>query len=152
MLSRSFMVREEKSMSGFKVSKVKLTLLLQANAAGDLTLKLMLMSHWKKSTAFKNYAVCISCLVMSDSLQPIDCSPPGSSVHGIIQARILEWAAIPFSKGSSQPRDRTQVSCTAGRFFHIWATWEANTAKSTLLILYQWNNNRARITACLFTT
>ena len=64
------MVREEKSMSGFKVSKVKLTLLLQANAAGDLTLKLMLMSHCKNSTAFKNYAVCISCLVMSDSLQP----------------------------------------------------------------------------------
>ena len=45
---------------------------------------------------------------------PMDCSPPGSSVHGILQARILEWVAIPFSLGSSQPRDRTQVSvlCT----------------------------------------
>ena len=48
---------------------------------------------------------------------PMDCSPPGSSVHGVLQARILEWVAIPFSRGSSQPRDRTQVSCTAGRFF-----------------------------------
>ena len=47
----------------------------------------------------------------------MDCNPPGSSVHGILQARILEWVAIPFSGGSSWPRDQTQVSCTAGRFF-----------------------------------
>ena len=52
----------------------------------------------------------------------MDCSPPGSSVHEIFQARILEWVAISFSRGSSQPRDRTQVSCTAGRFFTDWAT------------------------------
>ena len=57
---------------------------------------------------------------------PIDYSPPGSSVHGIFQARILEWVAISFSRESSQPGDRTQVSCTAGRFFTIWATREAN--------------------------
>ena len=44
---------------------------------------------------------------------PIDCNPPSSSVHEILQARILEWVAIPFSRGSSQPRDRTQVSCIA---------------------------------------
>ena len=56
---------------------------------------------------------------------PVDYSPPGSSVHGILQARILEWVAICFSKGSSQPRDCTQVSCTAGRFFAIWTTMEA---------------------------
>ena len=48
---------------------------------------------------------------------PIDCSPPGSSVHGILQARILEWVAMPSSKGSSQPRGRTWVSCIAGRCF-----------------------------------
>ena len=50
----------------------------------------------------------------------IDCSLPGSSVHGIIQARILEWVALPFSRGSSQPRDWTRISCDsciAGRFF-----------------------------------
>ena len=47
------------------------------------------------------------------------------TVHGILQARILEWVAAPFSKGSSQPRDRTQVSHMAGRFFIIWATKEA---------------------------
>ena len=56
---------------------------------------------------------------------PMDCSPPGSSVHGILQKRILEWVAIPFSRGSSQPRDRTWVSCIAGGFFTIWATREA---------------------------
>ena len=53
---------------------------------------------------------------------PMDCCLPDSSVHGILQVRILEWVAIPFSRGSSQPRDRTWVSCTAGRFFTIWAT------------------------------
>ena len=62
-----------------------------------------------------------SCPALCD---PMDCSPPGSSVHGILQARILEWVAIPFSRGSSQPRNRTQVSCIAGRFFTIWATRE----------------------------
>ena len=53
----------------------------------------------------------------------MDCSPPGSSVHGIFQARTLEWVAISFSRGSSWPRNRTQVSCIAGRFFTVWATW-----------------------------
>ena len=58
-----------------------------------------------------------SCLTLWD---PMDCSPPGSSVHGILeffQARILEWAAIPFSRESSQPRDGNPVSRIAGRFF-----------------------------------
>ena len=49
----------------------------------------------------------------------MNCNPPGSSVHGILQARILKWVAIPFSRGSSWPSDQTQVSCTAGRFFII---------------------------------
>ena len=52
--------------------------------------------------------------------------PPGSSVHGILQERILEWVAICFSRESSQPRDRTQVSCIAGRHFNLWATRKAH--------------------------
>ena len=56
---------------------------------------------------------------------PMGCSPPGSSVHGILQARILEWAAISFSRGSSWPRDWTQVSRIRGRRFNLWATREA---------------------------
>ena len=62
----------------------------------------------------------------------MDCSLPGSSVHGIFQARILEWVAVPFSKGSSQSRDQTQVSRIAGRFFTIWAPRKA-----------QWNDTKA---------
>ena len=54
----------------------------------------------------------------------MDCSLPGSSVHGVLQARVLEWFAISFSRGSSHPRDGTQVSCTVGRCFTIWATRE----------------------------
>ena len=56
---------------------------------------------------------------------PMDCSPSGSSVHGILQARILECVAIPVSRASSWPRDWTRVSCIAGRFFTICATREA---------------------------
>ena len=57
------------------------------------------------------------------------CSPLGSSVHGILQARILEWVAIPFSRGSSRPRDQTQVSRIAGGYFTICATREAPEVK-----------------------
>ena len=56
---------------------------------------------------------------------PTLCDHMDYTVHGIFQARILEWVAFPFSRGFSQPRDRTQVSCTAGGFFTIWATREA---------------------------
>ena len=60
-----------------------------------------------------------SCLTLCDHM---DCSPPGSSVHGIFQARILEWVATSFSRGSSWPRDQTRVSCIVGIFFTTdWA-------------------------------
>ena len=61
-------------------------------------------------------------LTLSD---PMDYSPPGSSVHGVLQARLLEWVAISFSRGSSWLQDQIQVSCIAGEFFVIWATREA---------------------------
>ena len=54
-----------------------------------------------------------------------DFSLPGSSVHGILQARILKWVAISFSRGSSRPRDWTWVSCSGRRILYCWATWEA---------------------------
>ena len=62
-----------------------------------------------------------SCPTLCD---PMDCSLPGSSVHGILQARMLEWVAMPSSRESSQLRDWTQVSHIAGGFFTIWATRE----------------------------
>ena len=65
------------------------------------------------------------CLTLCD---PMDCSLPGSSVRGILQARVLEWVAISFSRGSSQFRDRTWVSHIANRCFTIWATREALTS------------------------
>ena len=57
---------------------------------------------------------------------PIDCSLLGCSVHGILQGRIPEWVAISISRGPSWPRDQTQVSCVAGRFFTVWATRDAH--------------------------
>ena len=66
-----------------------------------------------------SFLVAQSCLTLCD---PMDYSPPGSSVHGILQARVLEWVAMLSSRGSSQPRNQTQVSHSAGRFFTVWAT------------------------------
>ena len=62
-----------------------------------------------------------SCPTLCD---PMDCNLPGSFVHGIFQARVLEWVAISFSRGSSQSRDWTWVSRIVGRCFTIWATRE----------------------------
>ena len=77
-----------------------------------------------------------SYLILCD---PMAYSPPGSSVHDILQARMLEWVAIPFSRGSSWPRDWTWVSCIAGRFFTIWATREAKSRPSS--VRADMNNN-----------
>ena len=67
-----------------------------------------------------------SCLTLCNL---VDWSPPGSSVHGILQARIPEWVAMSFSRGSSWPRDWTLVSCIAGKFFTVWATRETSSPK-----------------------
>ena len=88
---------------------------------GWLMTKVILMyMKWSEMKAAQ------SCATLCNSM---DCSLPGSSVHGILQARILEWVAIPFSRESSKPRDQTQVSCTAGSFFTSWATREAQYMK-----------------------
>ena len=72
---------------------------------------------------------------------PMDCSLPGFSVYGILQARILEWVAIPFSRGSSRPRDWTHVSWVSSigrQILYHWVTWEA-LRHSYLLILSLWH-------------
>ena len=64
------------------------------------------------------------------------CDPMHSTIHGILQTRILEWVAFPFSRGSSQPRDRTQVSCIAGGFFTNWVTGKPkNTGVGSLSLI-----------------
>ena len=85
--------------------------------------------------------LCSVASVMSDSLRPMDCSPLGSSVHRILQTRILEWVAVPFSRGSSWPRDQTHISaifCIAGRFFTHSAPWEAQTHSRGLKLSNEW--------------
>ena len=77
---------------------------------------------------------------------PMDCSPPGSPVLGILQARIMEWVAIPFSRGPSQPRDWTQVSCIADRFFTIWATRETQMKKEQVYFPHLWNKLEVPLT------
>ena len=81
--------------------------------------RFILVAYLRVSILFTRVSVAQSCPTLCD---PMNCSPPGFSVHGMVQARILEWVAIPLSRGSSQPRDQTLVSCIAGRLFTVWAT------------------------------
>ena len=84
------------------------------------------MWKMKLSYCLSDYICCCSvakwCLTLCDLM---DCSPPDTSVHWISQARILEWVAISFSRGSSPPRDQTHVSCTRRQIHYHWATREA---------------------------
>ena len=73
----------------------------------------------------------------------MDCNLPGSSVHGIFQARLLEWGAISFSRGSSWPRDQIQVSCIAGRRFTLWATREAQ-CEAPILQFFKKSTNKIK--------
>ena len=102
-------------------------------------------------------SVAQSCLTLCD---PMDCNPPGSSVHGILQARILELVAMPSSKGSSQPRDRICLlpsPALAGGFFTTRATWEAQMMRyrepdpegsRAQGLLSQWSLRCANLLAC----
>ena len=96
---------------------------------------------WHYTTCFAGLLICRwlcyaglcsvtqSCPTLCD---PMDCYLPGSSVHGILQARILQQVAMPSSRESSWPRDQTQVSNIAGGFFTIWGTKEALAAGTSL--------------------
>ena len=119
-----------------------------------------LLYLWKKSLYLKDvfnlyiikklllvfYLACIvkwrsevsqSCPTLCD---PMGCSLPGFSIHGIFQARVLEWLAISFSRGSSRPRDWTQVSRIGGRRFNLWATRKAHGSK--------WVKSLSRVWLC----
>ena len=87
--------------------------------------------------------------VVSNSCNPMDWSLQGSSVHGILQARILEWVAISFSRGSSRSRNRTHVSCIAGRFFTDWARREACIRRR---IINHWTTSEVPPSSIIMTT
>ena len=91
-------------------------------------------------------ALLFSHQIVSSFCDLMDCSSPGSSVHGISQVRILEWVAISFSGGSSWPRDRTWVSCIGRQILYHWATregpphglWDLNSPQGSNLCPLQW--------------
>ena len=89
--------------------------------------------------SFLCVSVTQSCPTLCDAM---DCSLPVSSVHGILQARILEWVAIPFSRGSSWPKDRTQVSCIADRGFNLWATREV---RNYMYVYFKSNSSKVHL-------
>ena len=114
----------------------------------------------KNRTIINTCCAVLSCSVVSSSLWSHGLSPQASLSMGILKARILEWVAMPSSRGSSQPRDQTQVSRIAGRFFTIWATKEAYDPVIPLLGIYPkklipliWNETCTPMlfTAALFT-
>ena len=80
------------------------------------------------------------CLTLCD---PVDCSPPGSSVHGISQAGILVWVAITSCRISSQPRDQTHISCICSHILYHWATWKP-------LFIYSRGTEKANFSICAF--
>ena len=90
-----------------------------------------------------------SCLTLCD---PMDFSLPGSSIRGIFQARLLQWVAISFSRGSSRPRDQTQVSGIAGRRFTLWATREAQSYTGLSNQHFHFHYGGIRITASTIIT
>ena len=92
----------------------------------SLVFLLFLIKFWEILSPNCAGSVVQSCPILWD---PMDCSPPGSSVHGISQARILHWVAISSSRGSYRPRDRTlvsYVSCIGRQILYHWATWESS--------------------------
>ena len=102
------------------------------------------------SDTFKS-EVTQSCPTLCD---PVDCSLPSSSVHGILQARILEWVAVSFSRGSSRPKDRTRVSCIGGRHFNLWATreapWKWYKIQISVFVNFHWNTSTHLFACCLW--
>ena len=100
-----------------KITKLKTTLATLAQNIHN--------SYYLFSTSY----VLDKCVLVAQSsptlCNPMDCSPSGSSIHGILQASILEWVAIPFSRQSPWLRAQTLVSCIVVRFFNIWTTREA---------------------------
>ena len=92
------------------------------------------ISHGPQTFSNLSYIFSVSHSVMSNSLWPH--GPSGSSVHAILQARVLGWVAISFSRGSFQPRHWTQVSHIAGRFFTIWATREPHIFLKSICLIY----------------
>ena len=106
-----------------KLERVVISFSRGSSPPGDLTcvscIGRRILYHLVTWEAQRRACVCLvaqSCLTLCN---PMDCSPSGSSVCGILQARILEWVSMPSSRGSSKPRDQTQVSPIAGRFFTI---------------------------------
>ena len=93
-----------------------------------------IQDYWKSHGLRWQNDVCACCIRSHFICDPMDCSPPGSPVHGILQVRILEWAAMLSPRVSSPPRDQTCMSCVSvgGRFFTASATWEALFLKTEL--------------------
>ena len=90
----------------------------------------VIVKHWASQFSGFPWWMCklcciVLCSVVSDFYDPVDCSPPGFSVHGISQARILEQVAMPSSRGSSRPKDWTCISCIGRWILYHCATWEA---------------------------
>ena len=108
-------------------------------AGNSITLILTMRFYWSIDLAGLFLVESLSCSVLLvDSFHLVDCSPQASSVHGILQARILEWLAIPFSGRSSWPWNRTSVSCIAESFFFFFFTKKLPRKPQNLFTWLHW--------------
>ena len=120
------------------INSIKVQNILTLGHEKDYKLHLIILRVKSVTMGYTAYVQCFvsySCPTLCDFM---DCGLPGSSVHGILQARILEWVAMPSSRGSSPPREQTQVSHIAGRFFITWATGKPYTVCVYILQLNVW--------------
>ena len=112
-------------MNAAKVGSGNKTYFKELRISGKI-LKIVKMTEWMLTA--RHCAACVLTHSAVTLCDPMDCSLPGSSVHGIFQARILEWVAISYSRGSSWSRDQTcvsYVSCIGRWVLYPWGTWEA---------------------------
>ena len=125
-------VKEESEKVGLKLNIQKMKIM----ASGPITSRQIVFWGGSKITADGGCSMKLTKSLLLPTLtlcDRMDCSLPGCSAHGILQARILQWVAITFSRGSSRPRDQTQVSRIGGRHFNLWATREATTNLDSIL-------------------
>ena len=110
-------LHEKKKIVWVFLSQHRITLLLPLSLSFSCLLTIHSYQQWPEERVQSVKPAAKSLQLCPTLCNPKDCSPPGSYVQEILQARILEWVAMPCSRGSSLPRDWTQVSCIAGRFF-----------------------------------
>ena len=122
-------------ISSFQTEKIMAKNILRCQCTDFSNVEMWFFNYYFPFV-FPNILECIYILVKATQLCPTLCDPLDCTVHGVFQARILEWVTFSFSRGSSQSRDQTQVSCIAGGFFTVELLGKPHTCER-VCVLFQ---------------